>query len=74
MYAERMILSGSLQKYSRTYLWVWGIWETDCRKSRNFSERQKGFRDGLSCSTPQKNEETRENAITQPRSHSTFFL
>ena len=31
-YAERMILPGSSQKYSRTYLWVRGSWGTDCRK------------------------------------------
>ena len=30
--------------------------------------KNKGFRDGLSYSTPQS-EETRENAITQPWSH-----
>jgi len=34
-----------------------------------FSEKQKGFRDGLSYSTLQKSKETRGNAITQPRSH-----
>ena len=33
-HAERMILPRSLQKYSRTYLWVRGSWETDRRKSR----------------------------------------
>jgi len=32
-----------------------------------FSEKRKGFRDGLSYSTPQNNEETRGNAIAQPR-------
>jgi len=39
------------------------------KKQKNFSEKQKGFRDGLSYSTPQKCEETRGNAITQPQSH-----
>ena len=39
------------------------------KKQKIFSEKQKGFRDGLSYSTPQKSEETRGNAITQPRSH-----
>ena len=33
------------------------------------SETCKGFRDGLSYSTPQRSEETRGNAINQPRSH-----
>jgi len=37
-------------------------------RSKKFSPKQKGFRDGLSYSTPQENEETRGNAITQPRS------
>jgi len=38
-------------------------------RSKKFSpEKQKGFRDGLSYSTLQKSEETRENAITQPQS------
>ena len=37
------------------------------KKQNFFSEKQKGFRDGLSYSTPQKSEETRGNAITQPR-------
>ena len=36
------------------------------KTQKNFSEKQKGFRDGLSYSTPQKSEETRGNAITQP--------
>jgi len=40
------------------------------KKPKIFSEKQKGFRDGLSYSTPQKSEEARGNAITQPRSHS----
>ena len=39
------------------------------KKQTIFSETQKGFRDGLSYSTPQKSKETRGNAITQPRSH-----
>jgi len=39
------------------------------KKQKIFSEKQKGFRDGLSYSTPQESEETRGNAITQPRSH-----
>jgi len=39
------------------------------KKQKIFSGKQKGFRDSLSYSTPQKNEETRRNAITQPRSH-----
>jgi len=39
------------------------------KKQKIFSEKQKGFRDGLSYSNPQKSEETRGNAITQPRSH-----
>jgi len=39
-------------------------------RSKKFSpKKQKGFRDGLSYSTPQKSEETRGNAITQPQSH-----
>jgi len=37
------------------------------KKQKIFSAKQKGFRDGLSYSTPQK--ETRENAITQPQFH-----
>jgi len=39
------------------------------KKQKNFSEKQKGFRDSLSYSTPQKSEETRGNAITQAQSH-----
>jgi len=39
------------------------------KKQKNFSKKQKGFRDGLSYSTPQESEETRGNTITQPRSH-----
>ena len=39
------------------------------KEQKIFSEKQKGFRDGLSYSTPQKSKETRGNAITQPRSH-----
>ena len=39
------------------------------KKQKKFSEKQKDFRDGLSYSTPQKSEETRGNAITQPQSH-----
>ena len=39
------------------------------KKQKIFSEKQKGFRDGLSYSTPQKSKETRGKAITQPRSH-----
>jgi len=39
------------------------------KKQKIFSEKQKGFRDGLSYSTPQISKETRGNAITQPRSH-----
>jgi len=38
------------------------------KKQKIFYEKQKGFRDGLSYFTPQKSEETRRNAITQPRS------
>jgi len=34
------------------------------KKQNIFSEKQKGFRDGLSYS--QKSEETRGNAVTQP--------
>ena len=37
------------------------------KKQKIFSEKQKGFRDGLSYSTPQKSKETRGNAITQPQ-------
>jgi len=39
------------------------------KKQNIFSEKQKGFWDRLSYSTPQKSEETRGNAITQPQSH-----
>jgi len=39
------------------------------KKQNIFSEKQKGFRDGLSYSTPQKSKETKGNAITQPWSH-----
>jgi len=39
------------------------------KKKKIFSEKQKGFRDGLCYSTPQKSKETRGNAITQPWSH-----
>jgi len=39
------------------------------KKQKILSGKQKGFRDGLSYSTPQKSEETRGNAITQSRSH-----
>jgi len=39
------------------------------KKQKIFSEKQKGFRDGLSYPTPQKSKETRGNAITQPPSH-----
>jgi len=39
------------------------------KKQNIFSKKQKGFRDGLSYSTPQKSEETRGNAITQSWSH-----
>ena len=39
------------------------------KKQKIFSEKQKGFRDGLSYSTPQKSKETRVKAITQPRSY-----
>ena len=39
-------------------------------RSKKFTLKSKnGFRDGLSYSTPQKSEETRGNAIIQPRSH-----
>ena len=38
-------------------------------KCKYLSEKQKGFRDGLSYSTPQKSEETRGYVITQPWSH-----
>jgi len=36
------------------------------QEAKILSEKQKGFRDGLSYSTPQKSKETRGNAITQP--------
>jgi len=39
------------------------------KEQKIFSTKQKGFRDGQSYSTPQRSEETRGNAITQPRSH-----
>jgi len=39
------------------------------KKQNNFSKKQKGFRDGLLYSTPQKSEETRGNVIIQPWSH-----
>jgi len=39
------------------------------KKQPIFSKKQKGFRDDLSYSIPQKNEETSRNAITQPWSH-----
>jgi len=39
------------------------------QEAKNFLRKQKGFRDGLSYSTPQKSKETRENAITQSWSH-----
>jgi len=38
---------------------------TAYKKQKIFTEKQKGFRDGLSCYP----KETRGNAITQPRSH-----
>jgi len=34
------------------------------KKQKIIFEKQEGFRDGLSYSTPQKGEETRGNAIT----------
>jgi len=34
------------------------------KKQNFFSEKQKGFKDGLSYSTPQKSKETSGNAIT----------
>jgi len=45
------------------------------KKQKIFFEKQKGFRDDLSYSTPQKSEETRGNVITHPQSHPipTFF-
>jgi len=39
------------------------------QEAKNFLRKTKRIRDGLSYSTPQKSEETRGNAITQPRSH-----
>jgi len=39
------------------------------KKQKIFFEKQKRFRDDLSYSTPQKSEETRGNAITQPWFH-----
>ena len=36
------------------------------KKQKIFSEKQKGFRDGLSYSTPQK---AKKQGETQPRSH-----
>ena len=39
------------------------------QEAKNFLRKTKGFRDGLSYSTPQKSKGTRGNAITQPRSH-----
>jgi len=39
------------------------------RSTKISPKKQKGFRDGLSYSTPQRSEETRGNAITQPQSH-----
>jgi len=33
------------------------------KKQKIFSKKQKGFRDGLSYTTPQKSEESRGNAI-----------
>ena len=36
------------------------------KEAKKFSEKQKGFRDGLLCSTPRKIKETWGNAITQP--------
>jgi len=47
-----------------------GIYEAYNTRSKKFSpKKQKGFRDGISYSTPQKSEETRGNAITQLQSH-----
>jgi len=44
--------------------------ESAYTRSKKFSpKKQKGFRDGLSYSTPQKGEETRGNAFTQPQYH-----
>ena len=39
------------------------------KSKKKFPEKEKGFRDGQSYSTPQKSEKTRGTAITQPRSH-----
>jgi len=39
------------------------------KKQKILSEKQKGFRDGLSYFTPQKSKETSGKAITQPRPH-----
>jgi len=47
---------------------------TNKKQNKIFSKKQKGFSDGLSYSTPQKSEETRGNAITQPRSHPIFYI
>jgi len=44
-----------------------------CKKQKIFSENQKGFRDGLSYFIPQKSEETRGNAITQPQQDGNAF-
>jgi len=35
----------------------------EIQETKIFSEKQKGFRDGLSYSTPQKSKETRGNAM-----------
>jgi len=41
-----------------------------CTRSKKISlKKRKGFRNSLSYNTPQKSEEIRGNAITQPRSH-----
>ena len=42
------------------------------KKQTIFSETQKGFRDGLSYSTPQKSKETRGNAICTPLAITSF--
>ena len=69
-YSEPHMADTSQQRTSTTILKVPTISpSTYCihyKKQKNFKEKQKGFRDGLSYSTPQ---ETRGNAITQPRSH-----
>ena len=44
------------------------------QEAKIFSEKQRGFRDGLSYSTPQKSEETRGNTITQPWSPFRSFV